>query len=379
MPRGLVPPSSALRVAFLSLIALAASCGGRSPERVTADSAFAYEIARLSEPGGVFDTDNLISNEASYLHVLDQLRDLGVSGGAYVGVGPEQNFSYIAHLRPSVAYILDIRRDNMLQHLMFKALFALSRNRMEYLCLLFGRPAPDDLEAWTARDVSELLGYLERAAVTEQSAVHARRALDGAIATFGVPLSARDTATIDRFHREFIRAGLSLRFRSAGRAPRFFYPTYRDLALERDRSGGRASYLATEEAFRVVQSLERRDLVIPVVGDFAGPHALEAIGRAVAERGERVSVFYTSNVEFYLFRSGVFADFARNVASLPAAENAVIVRSLFHNTLGIVHPKTVPGYYSTQLAQFFDVFLREAAGDGGYRGYWDLVTRGELD
>jgi hypothetical protein len=378
MPRHFVA-LPAFHVACLVLTALAASCGGRAAQKVSADSAFALEIARLSEPGGAFDTDNLISNEASYLHVLDQLRDRGVSGGAYIGVGPEQNFSYIAHLRPSVAYILDVRRDNMLQHLMFKALFTLSRNRMEYLCLLFGRPAPADLETWTARDVDDLLGYLERTAATAHSVTRARAAMDRTIAAFGVPLTPRDSATIDRFHREFIHAGLALRFHSAGRTPRFFYPTYRDLALERDRSGRRASYLATEEAFQVVQSLERRDLVIPVVGDFAGPHALDAIGRAIASRGEHVSVFYTSNVEFYLFRSGVFPAFARNVETLPAADDAVIVRSLFHNTLGIVHPQTVPGYYSTQLLQPLAVFLRDATDDGGYHGYWDLVTRGELD
>src|SRR5690349_21564383 len=57
-------------------------------------------VARLSEPGGDFNSDNLISNESSYLHVLGALRALGVRGGAYVGVGPDQNFSYIAAIRP---------------------------------------------------------------------------------------------------------------------------------------------------------------------------------------------------------------------------------------------------------------------------------------
>jgi hypothetical protein len=63
-------------------------------------------IASLSEPGGDFDTDNLISNEQSYLHVVPALRALGGQGGGsgvYLGVGPDQNFSYIAHLRPTLA------------------------------------------------------------------------------------------------------------------------------------------------------------------------------------------------------------------------------------------------------------------------------------
>src|SRR5215207_5179885 len=108
------------------------------------DSAFAALVARLSEPGGYFDSDNLISNESSYLHVLGAVRKLGVSGGAYVGVGPDQNFSYIAQVRPRIAFLVDIRRDNLLQHLLFKSLFEMARNRAEYLALLTGRTAPAD-------------------------------------------------------------------------------------------------------------------------------------------------------------------------------------------------------------------------------------------
>ena len=101
------------------------------PARV--DSAFAKLVQRLSEPGGYFDSDNLISNETSYLHVLDGMRRLKVQGGAYIGVGPDQNFSYIAAVRPNIAFMIDIRRDNLLEHLLFKSLFAMSRNRVEYL------------------------------------------------------------------------------------------------------------------------------------------------------------------------------------------------------------------------------------------------------
>src|SRR5215831_3801444 len=90
------------------------------------DSAFAALSARVSEPGGYFDSDNLISNESSYLHVLGAMRRIGVTGGAYVGVGPDQNFSYMAQARPRIAFIIDIRRDNLLQHLLFKALFEMS-------------------------------------------------------------------------------------------------------------------------------------------------------------------------------------------------------------------------------------------------------------
>jgi hypothetical protein len=46
------------------------------------DSAFGRLVARLSEGGGFFDSDNLISNETSYLHVLGAMQARGVTGGA---------------------------------------------------------------------------------------------------------------------------------------------------------------------------------------------------------------------------------------------------------------------------------------------------------
>src|SRR5947209_3962324 len=125
------------------------------------DSAFAKLVQRLSEPGGYFDSDNLISNETSYLHVLDGMRRLKVQGGAYIGVGPDQNFSYIAAVRPNIAFMIDIRRDNLLEHLLFKSVFAMSRNRAEYLCLLFGKPLPREADRWGSKSIQELVDYVD--------------------------------------------------------------------------------------------------------------------------------------------------------------------------------------------------------------------------
>src|SRR4029078_4879042 len=109
------------------LLTLALAGASVTAPRAQTASPFATQIAALSEPAGYFDTDNLISNERSYLQVLPELRRRNVKGGAYLGVGPDQNFPYIAEVRPSIAFIVDVRRDNLLLHLLFKALFALSR------------------------------------------------------------------------------------------------------------------------------------------------------------------------------------------------------------------------------------------------------------
>src|SRR5262249_38625920 len=102
------------------------------PDRLSA-SQFSRLVPETSQGDGFFRSDNFVSNETSYLHIVDKLEQLGAKGGAYVGVGPEQNFTYIAKVRPRIAFIVDIRRQAVLQHLMYKALFHLSANRAEFL------------------------------------------------------------------------------------------------------------------------------------------------------------------------------------------------------------------------------------------------------
>ncbi len=292
-------------------------------------SPFARAVAELSEPGGYFDTDNLISNERSYLSVLPDLERAGVRGGAYLGVGPDQNFSYIAAIRPAVAFIVDIRRDNLLLHLLFKALFAESETRADYLAALVGRAVPRDVNARTAT-IDELTAAIDRVAPLDAAAFGALQARLGAHLTrFGVPLTADERATIGRFHRAFVQSGLDLQFTSTGRAPQSYYPTYRDLLRETDPDGRPRNYLATDAAYQFVRSLQARDLVIPVTGDLSGRHALAAIGRFLTARGERVSALYASNVEFYLSNSGAYARFVENLRLLPRGDHAVAIRSRF--------------------------------------------------
>ncbi len=324
---------------------------------------FGALIARLSEPGGYFDTDNLISNESSYLHVMGALERYGVRGGAYIGVGPDQNFSYIARIKPRIAFLVDIRRDNMLQHLMFKALFAQSRNRAEYLALWLGKRVPVNVDAWSTRSIDDIVANLDSTPSTVAVAAASRTLVLNEVRTMGVKLDATDFATIERFHQAFITAGLSLRFTTAGRAPQPYYPTLRQLVLEKDRDGNQASYLAREADFRVVRDLQRRNLVVPVVGDLGGTHALLAIGALMKQRGDKLSAFYASNAEDYVMRDGKFPAYVRSVTAIPHDANSVFIRSYF----GGGHSENVPGYYSTQLLQKVDVFLKEAPTYVSYR------------
>ena len=340
------------------------------------DSAFGRLIERLSEASGYFDTDNLISNESSYLHVLGKLQSLGVSGGAYLGVGPEQNFSYIVPIRPRLAFILDIRRDNLLEHLMFKVLFEAAPTRIEYLSLLFGRQPPADPGSWQDRPITDLVQYIDASRPDRARREAAQKLLFDSVQTIGYPLSPEDITTIERIHGTFVDAGTALRYNSHGRAPRASYPTYRQLMLETDRSGRRANYLATEQGYRFLREMQQRNLIIPVVGYFAGDHALRDMGTYLRQNGLVMSAFYLSNVEFYLWQDRTFGRFASNVATLPFNDTTVMIRSLFGRVYG--HPQAVVGYNSTQLMQRMKGFVGEWEA-GGYATYGDLVYKGYID
>ena len=365
IPRQRLDSPSAYRVAQESAPALS-------------DSAFAALVARISEPGGFFDSDNLISNESSYLHVLGAMRKIGVSGGAYVGVGPDQNFSYIAQVRPRVAFIIDIRRDNLLQHLLFKSLFEMARNRVEYVALLTGRAVPNEVGKWNRRSIGEIVEFIDRSPPDPDQFETTRAVVRTKVRRYGVPVTPAELETIGKIHQAFFDAGLDLKFTSLGRAPRDYYPNLRKLLLERDLTGKQLNYLASEDDFQFVKSLEARNLVVPVVGNLAGDHALREIGRVMGERGEKLSALYVSNVEFYLMREGSFDSFAASVRTLPRSARSVIVRSYFGGGFYGSHPQSVPGYFSTQLLQTVESFASEASR-GGYATYMDLVSKHNVE
>ena len=306
-------------------------------------------VNELSGRGGYFDTDNLISNESSYLHVIPQLKELDISGGAYLGVGPDQNFSYIAHIKPEIAFIIDIRRDNMLMHLFYKALFELSDDRLQFLSLLFARdtdPTPSPVKSLT---VAALMDVVEQAPPMEETE-KLKKTIDEKLRLFDVGLSEKDVATIHRFHEEFISRGPALRFTSHNRSPRAYYPTYKQLMNETDRDGNYASFLSQEIHYQFLKELHEQDRIVPLVGNFADPDAIPAVANYLNEIKIDVSAFYTSNVEYYLMYQGQFPGFIENLQQLPLKNESVIIRSYF-NRFRSSHPLTVTGYASTQLLQ----------------------------
>jgi hypothetical protein len=318
----------AVTVAALALVLhVVASAANHVPARLE-DQQFWTLLTSLSEPGGSFRSDNLLSNELRHQFVIPDLVQTATQGRAYIGVGPEQNFTYIAALQPSIAFIVDIRRGNLQLHLMYKALFELSTDRADFVSRLFSRKQPDGLRA--AAPAAEIFdAYAE---VEASRALYDRnlKAIEAQLSgRHGFTLSTEDVAGIEYVYHAFFAFGPAINYSSTEgvSGAGSYRPTYADLMTATDSDGRAHSYLASEEAFAAVKSLQARNLVVPIVGDFAGPRALRAVGAFLKSKSAIVSAFYVSNVEQYLRVERVWGAFCGNAARLPIDETSTFIRA----------------------------------------------------
>ena len=344
------------------------------------ESLSAQEFSRMihdfSEEGGYFFSDNFTSSEDSYLTIVDKMQQIGVRGGAYIGVGPEQNFTYIAKMRPRIAFIVDIRRQAMIQHLMYKAIFHLSPTRAHFLSCLLSRPIPEGKTPGAEAPLDAMLALFNNISADnktyEKNLASIRNVIQG---DFQFPLSSEDQASLEYVYGSFRTWGFEVGFdvspRRGGRGRRF--PNLRDLLAMRNLKGKQEGFLASGEDYDFVRGMQRRNLIIPVVGDFSGKKAVTAVGGYLRKRKLTVSIFYVSNVEIVLFEWGSFAqfaDFVSNVKQLPIDEKSLLVRSAFSYT---GHPARLPGYQLFSLLQKASVFLQDF-DQGRYKSYYDLIT-----
>jgi hypothetical protein len=347
------------------------------PSRLT-DQQFWSLSERLSEPAGYFRSENLVSNEHTFQYVIPALQRV-TPGGVYLGVAPDQNFTYIAALRPPMAFIVDIRRGNLLQHLLYKAIFELSADRADFLSLLFSKKRPAGLAATAT--VSQLFEAFDQVPTDKELyAANVSAIRTHLLKRHGFKLSAEDLGDLESIYFAFFWDGPGIRYSSI---PAFggrnafgpIFPSYEELMVQTDWNGTSRSYLATDAQFQFVKGLQERNLIVPVVGNFAGPKALRAVGRYVRDHGSRIGAFYVSNVEQYLFQDSLFEAFARNVATLPVDRTSTFIRSVsirYGYSDGMIGPdgrasaldpiqEFVDDFRAGRVASYIDVNARSKA------------------
>jgi len=306
-----------------TVVTPAPSVQGGLPERLNDKDYWKLETD-ISEPGGYFRIeDNYTSNEMEIGQLYAMLREGHVDGDVYMGVGPEQNFTYIAAIRPKMAFIIDIRRQAIMQHLMFKAMFELAKDRADFISVLFSKPRPPGLD--TSTSIAKI--WEAYRTVVSDSTLRTRnyvRVVDRLTKTHGFTFTQDESDKLKAVFDAFYYYGPSIATRglSGGRGGDFTDLT----GFSNDRSGQPRSFLSSEENYQYVKALHEKNLIIPVSGDFAGPKAIRAISAYLKEHHGTVRAFYVSNVEQYLFGDGKDGLFYANVATLPIDSTSVFIR-----------------------------------------------------
>jgi hypothetical protein len=343
-----------LRRSFVvaALMALPVAAQSTIPSSLS-DKDFWQFVTDVSEPGGYFRSDNFLSNEMGFLYPIPELERLTTPGGVYLGVGPEQNFTYIAALQPRMAVLFDIRRQMMVHHLMYKALFELSADRADFLSKLFSRPRPAGLDS-TTTPMRLFDAYID----APSDSVAYRRNLtaikEQLTKKHGFTLTREDSSSLEYVFGAFYEAGplINYSFRPGMGSVRFNgeritlrrpgdvgggnvmsfmrggMANYAELQSATDGAGNYLAFLASETTFRYVRDMHRRNMIIPVVGNFAGPRAIRAVGDYLRAHNATVTAFYLSNVEQYLFQQGDdWKKWFENVATLPLDAASTFIRS----------------------------------------------------
>ena len=104
----------------------------------------------------------------------------------------------------------------------------------------------------------------------------------------------------------------------------FMSPGYAALMTMTDGAGKNWSYLSSKESYDRIRAMHQKNLIVPLVGDFAGSKAIRSVGQYIKDHGATVSVFYISNVEDYL--QPKWTQYASNIASLPYDTSSLFVR-----------------------------------------------------
>jgi hypothetical protein len=306
---------SVLCVVFNSFTSVSRAAESLPPQ--LSDAEYWKIISDFSEPDGYFQYEIVTSNETSYQSVLPELMKNNRSGGAYLGVGPEQNFTYIAALQPKIAFIIDIRRDMMLEHLLYKSIFELSADRVAFVANLFSRKSPAQLTADTpVQTVFQAFAKIPADATLAEERFKEIMARLKTGRHF--PITAGDEMRIRALYRTFVREGV-LNFYSSFRSP-----GYATLMTLTDGDGKNWSYLASKVNYDRVRALHQKNLIVPLTGDFAGPKTIRMTAQYLRDHGLTVNAFYISNVEDYIRAD--WPQYLSNIASLPVDKSSLFIR-----------------------------------------------------
>src|SRR5262249_27340974 len=144
-----------------------------------------------------------------------------------------------------------------------KSVFEISANRVEFVANLFSRKAPAQLSPDSS--VEAIFQAFERVPDDPMFAErNANLVVDRLKTGHHFTLSTEDERGIRALYRTFSQEGV--RFFGSS----FLSPGYAYLMTVTDGRGKNWSYLASKENYDRIRFMQQHNLIVPLVGDFAG-------------------------------------------------------------------------------------------------------------
>ncbi|MCH8285062.1 hypothetical protein IIB79_00865 [candidate division KSB1 bacterium] len=314
----------------------------------------------LSENSGYFNSDNWVSNEISYLDVLDVIDENDIEGGVYIGVGANQNFTYIANIKPDMAFIVDIRKQNRMQHLIYKILFEISETPAAFISKVISKPLDTETGPKAGAPINAIVDYFYTVMPDEKLTRKTEKKIFELLdEKYEYNLSESEQSAISYVLNSFRLYGLGITYNGYRRS---WYPTWGQL-LKMSHNGEQLNPFNSMDDYRYLRKMYVENRIIPVTGNFAGSKTLRGISEYMREHNLTVTAYYVSNVEQYLFRNlNDWANWVRNVKILPLDDKSVFIRWIYEQGYS--------GYHETKL-QWMNTFIKNY-NEGRYYSYNDV-------
>lgn len=350
---------------ILGLLIFGQSVNTQVVPKITPEQ-FSQMCTNMSEYGGYFTSENWVSNELSYLQVLEPIERLSIKGGVYIGVASNQNFTYIAAIKPDLAFIVDIRHQNRMQHLVYKIIFELAETPAEFISYLISRPLDPEIGPKVGAPINDITNYFYRTPQDQEMAKNTEeKIVDILTNKYKFDLTERDLYAINRVLQSFRIYGLNITYSGQRRS---WYPTYGEL-LTLQENGKQLNAFNSMEDYTYLRNMHLENKIIPVTGDFGGSKALREISNYLKAHNLTVSAFYLSNVEQYLFRQrNTWTGWVINVKNLPVTDRSVFIRWIHERGWG--YSRSYNNYSQTRL-QWIKTFIKNY-DEGRYYSYNDV-------
>jgi hypothetical protein len=270
------------------------------PEAVRA--AFLAVRADPAPPELIRKSHYWISNEHS--HFLWQPRLAG-RGGAFLGVGTDQNYLLAGWARPELLLLVDFDGAVVDLHGAYRAAFAAAATPAEFLAL-WGKDG--------------------------------RAALEAAI----------DAAHADPDERAAVRRAARV---ARGLVYKRLARTQREYAAR-----GVPTFLSDPAQYEHLRALWAGGRVFAIRGDLTGDRTLVDLAAALERAEIPIGALYLSNAEQYFDYGPAFR---RNILRLPVQADAVVLRTLGWRSHGFVDGETY--HYTVQPARKFAAWMRDSS------------------